>query len=62
MKDIILKRNELCKKSIKLRCAKFQADIPREKVTKLIEEQDKIYKKYKFYDNFIKIGGKIKWD
>lgn len=60
MKDIILKRNELCKSSLKLRCAKFQADIPREKVKKLIEEQDKIYKKYKFYDNFIKIGGKIK--
>ena len=60
MKDIILKRNELCRKSLNLRCAKFQADIPREKITKLIEEQDKIYKKYKFYDNFIKIGGKIK--
>ena len=48
MKDIILKRNELCKKSIKLRCAEFQADIPREKVTKLIEEQDKIYKNINF--------------
>lgn len=59
MRDLYLKRNDLKFCSKKLRVAKFQGDISRQQIAKLVEEQDKIYKKYKFYDNFIKIGGKF---
>lgn len=59
MKDLYLKRNELNEKSQKLRVVKFHGDLPREKITKLMKEQDEIYKRWKFYDNYIKIGGRI---
>ena len=60
MRDLYLKRNELKFCSKKLRVAKFQGDITREQIQKLVSEQDRIYKKYKFYDEYIKIGGKLK--
>jgi hypothetical protein len=60
MRDIYLKRNELNELSQKLRVAKFDNNIKDDQVTKLIKEQDKIYQKYKFYDNYLKIGGKVK--
>jgi hypothetical protein len=59
MRDIYLKRNELNHLSQKLRVAKFDSGISREKVTELINKQQEVYNRYKFYDNFLKIGGKI---
>lgn len=60
MKDIILKRNQLCNKSLKLRTAKFNQHLKREQVTKLIEEQDKIYNQYIFYKQYLKAYEKEK--
>lgn len=60
MRDIYLKRNELCKKSIELRTAKFDPLIKDKKTDELIEAQDKIYKKFKFFDNYIKVMNKEK--
>lgn len=54
MKDILIKKQELCNKSQKLQTAKFDIKLKREQVTKLIEEQDKIYKQYDFYKEFLK--------
>lgn len=59
MRDLYLKRNELNARSQKLRTAKFKENISREKIKELIEQQEEIYKRYKFYDNYIKIGGRI---
>ena len=60
MKDLIVKKQELCKKSIVLRSAKFDTKVKRDDVSKLIEEQDKIYKHYKFYDEYLKAINKEK--
>lgn len=60
MKDLILQKQKLCKKSIILRTAKFDTKISRETVSRLIEEQDKVYKHYKFYDEYIKAINKEK--
>ena len=54
MKDIIIKRNELCKNSIELRSAKFNNTLSREKVSELIKEQDKVFKQFQFYKEFLK--------
>ena len=56
MRDIIDKRNKLNNYSQRLRTLKFNYDNfnNREKVTELIEEQNKIYKHYMFYKNYIK--------
>ena len=60
MRDIYLKRNELNELSQKLRVAKFDINIKDDQVTKIIKVQNEVYQKYKFYDNYIKIGGKVK--
>ena len=60
MKDIIIKKQELCKKSINLRSAKFDTKVKREDVSRLIDEQDKVYKQYKFYDEYLKAINKEK--
>ena len=60
MKDIIIKRNQLCNKSLKLRTAKFNVKLKREQITKLIEEQDKIYNQYIFYKQYLKAYEKEK--
>lgn len=60
MKDLIIKKQELCKKSIILRSAKFDSKVKREDVSKLIDEQDKVYKHYKFYDEYLKAINKEK--
>lgn len=54
MRDIYLKRNELCRLSKDLRSAKFDMYINKEDVTNLIKVQNDIWNRYKFYDNFIK--------
>ena len=59
MRDLYLKRNELNRISQVLRTAKFQDGISREQVTKIFKEQEEAYKRFKFYDNYLKIGGKI---
>lgn len=60
MKDLIIEKQKLCKKSIILRSAKFDTKIKREDVSRLIEEQDKVYKHYKFYDEYLKALNKEK--
>ena len=60
MKDLIVKKQELCKKSIVLRSAKFDTKVKRDDVSRLIEEQDKVYKQYKFYEQYIKAINKEK--
>lgn len=54
MKDLYIKRNELLKNSQYLKIVKWDKNIKREQVSGVIKEQDKVYKKYKFYDNIIK--------
>lgn len=54
MQDIYLKRNELCKNSIKLRSVKFDENIKREDTFKLNKVQNEVYKKYIFYNEYIK--------
>lgn len=53
MKDnVYKKRNELLRKSVGLRNASNKSDY--KKSRELIKEQDKAYKKWKFFDEFIK--------
>lgn len=59
MRELILKRNELSRRSQNLQTAKFDLRLSGEQVTKLVRIQDDVYKRYKFYDNYIKIGGKL---
>ncbi len=59
-RDIITKRNDLIKKSIRLRELKFDERIKNDDVSKLIEEQNKIYNMYKFYDGYIKANNNNK--
>ena len=54
MRDIYLKRNELCRLSKDIRSAKFDMYVNKEDVTNLIKVQTDIWNRYKFYDNFIK--------
>lgn len=54
MKDIYLQRNKLRDNSIKLRSAKFEKRLSKEETFKLNEEQNKVYKKFCFYNNFLK--------
>ena len=60
MRDLYIKRNELCKKSCDMRTAKGDLDIKPELVDELVKEQDKVYKRFKFYDNFLKEREKLK--
>lgn len=60
MKELYLKRKQLCDTSMNLRTLKFDPTITKEEVNNLIRKQNEVYKKWKFYDNYIKIGGKIK--
>jgi hypothetical protein len=54
MRDLLDKRNELCKLSQNLRVVKFDSFLAKEDISHLIEVQDQVYKRWKFYDNFIK--------
>lgn len=58
MKDLFIRKNELSKKSQNLQTAKFEGSLTRDKVTKLIEEQDKIYKQFYFYKKFLEAQNK----
>lgn len=50
--NLYKKRNELLRKSVGLRNASNKSDY--KKSRELIKEQDKAYKKWKFFDEFIK--------
>lgn len=60
MRDLLLKKNELCRLSKDLRSAKFDLYMAKEDVTHLIKVQNDIYHRFKFYDNFIKNRRKVK--
>lgn len=60
MRDLYIKRNELCSKSTELQVAKWDIKLCKDKITDLIKKQDDVYKRYKFYDNIIKIRGEMK--
>ena len=60
MRDLYIKRNELCTKSTELQVAKWDIKLSKDKITDLIKKQDDVYKRYKFYDNIIKIRGEMK--
>ena len=60
MNELYIKRNELNKKSQKLRIAKWSLKLTTQQISDLINKQDEVYKRYKFYDNFIKIRGEMK--
>jgi hypothetical protein len=59
MRDLYLKRNELSRKSQKLQTAKFDLSLTGDQVNELVRVQDEIYKRFKFYDEYLKIGGKL---
>lgn len=54
MRDLLIKRNELCRLSKDLRSAKFDMYIEKEDVTNLIKVQNDVYHRFKFYDEYIK--------
>ena len=58
MKDLLIKRNKLRKDAMILRSVKFDKKVNGDRVTILNKEQDDLWKKYKFYDNFIKAKNK----
>ena len=60
MKDIMIKRNELRKKAMDMRLAKFEMGLSYKQQKRIGDEQDKLYKKYKFFDNFIKKREEVK--
>ena len=60
MRDIYLKRNQLCDLSMDLRTKKFAVNLTRDEINYLIKKQNEVYKRFKFYDNYLKIGGKLK--
>lgn len=60
MRDILLKRNELRNKSMKLRPARFEPGIKDEQIDKIEKEQAKLYNKWNFYDKFIKTREEVK--
>ena len=60
MRDIFLKRNELRRKSTALRTIKFDPRIKKEIANRETEVQNKIYKKFQFYNHFIKARQGVK--
>lgn len=60
MRDLIDKRNKLNYNSQNLRTIKFIEMLKREDVTKLIKEQNNVYKQFIFYKEYIKAINKEK--
>lgn len=61
-REIRNERNKLRERSILLRDVLKDDKTNKNKTNQIYEEQNKIYQKYKFYDNFIKAQEKIKED
>ena len=59
MKDLIEKKGKLCYRSMDLQTLKFD-QYNKEKVDRIMNEQNKIYKKYIFYKEYIKSINKEK--
>ncbi|MBQ1551415.1 MAG: hypothetical protein IIZ67_04855 [Bacilli bacterium] len=62
MRDLYIKRNELCKKSMIMSVVKWDLVLSDNRLDELIKEQDKVYKRFKFYDNYLKEREKLKND
>ena len=60
MRDLYLKRKQLCELSKNLRSVKFDLGLEKKDINYLIKQQNDVYKRFKFYDNYIKIGGRLK--
>ena len=60
MKDLIMKRNKLRMDAMDLRSAKFDTEVKKDNVSNLNNEQNELWKKYKFYDKFIKTIREVK--
>lgn len=60
MKDLIMKRNKLRMDAMRLREVKFEKSIKNNHSMELNKEQDKLWKKYEFYNNLIKASRKEK--
>ena len=60
MRDLYLRRKQLCDTSLNLRSLKFEVGMEKEEIDKIIKIQNDAYKRWKFYDNYLKIGGKLK--
>lgn len=58
MTNIYLKRNELCEKSKQLRSIKFDIKVKNDRSFDINKEQDKVYNKFKFYNEYIKAKNK----
>lgn len=54
MKNLIVKRNKLRMDAMRLREVKFDEKIKNEHSLELNKEQDKLWKKYEFYDKMLK--------
>lgn len=60
MKNILLKRNELREGSVRMSSMRFDPELKQEEVDKVAMQQKQLYKKWKFYDGFIKATSKKK--
>ena len=58
MKELIEKRNKLKRDAMRLREVKFEKSIKNSHSMELNKEQDKLWKKYEFYNNLIKASRK----
>lgn len=58
MKDIMLMRNKLRNDAMQLRTLKFDTKIKSKHSTELNKEQDKLWKRYVFFDKYIKAKDK----
>lgn len=58
MREIIIKRNKLKEDAMRLRTVKFEDKIKNEHSIELNKEQNKLWKKYEFYDNILKAYNK----
>lgn len=58
-KETRQKRSELCRESFRIRKA-MSEDVSYEKMMELKRKQNEIYKKWDFYDKFIKADEKLK--
>lgn len=53
-KDLLERKKDLCNRSMNLRTIKFNINLKREQITKLIEEQNNAYQQFNFYKEYIK--------
>ena len=62
MRDILLKRNELKNKSIRLRSMRFEPGVSDNRVMENAKTQNELYNKWNFYDKFIKAREEAKYE